>query len=224
MAGRFAFMAKDPALLFYTSDFLSGTMLLSMEQRGKYITLLCLQHQTGRLSEKHMLQICGTHDPDIWAKFKHDEAGLFYNERLEFETERRRNYSESRSKNRKGKKKDVNNTSKTYDVHMETETETITESKTKRKRGAGEKEKQFVPPELTEVIQYVQQKGFLSDLAKQFHAYYTENNWVKTNNKRVDNWKLTMQTWMARPDNQQYKMQNSIGGTRYVPFDPEKHF
>jgi uncharacterized protein YdaU (DUF1376 family) len=219
MAGRFAFMAKDPALLFYTSDFLSGTMLLSMEQRGKYITLLCLQHQTGRLSEKHMIQICGTPDPDIWAKFKQDEAGLFYNERLEMETERRRNYSESRSKNRKGKKKDVNNTSKTYDNHMETETVTV--SKAKRKRGEGEKEKEFVPPELKEVIEYVQHNNFSQDLARQFYAYYTENRWIKTNNKPVENWKLTMQTWMERPDNQKYRIQQLKNNPRVITADTE---
>jgi len=45
-------MAKDPAFLFYSSDFLSGITDLTMEERGQYITLLCLQHQKGSLSEK----------------------------------------------------------------------------------------------------------------------------------------------------------------------------
>ena len=40
-------MAKDPAVLFYTSDFLTGTILMNYEQKGKYITLLCIQHQHG---------------------------------------------------------------------------------------------------------------------------------------------------------------------------------
>jgi uncharacterized protein YdaU (DUF1376 family) len=218
MAGRFAFMAKDPAILFYTSDFLSGTMLLSMEQRGKYITLLCLQHQSGRLSEKHMLQICGTHDPDIWAKFKQDEAGLFYNERLEIETERRRNYSESRSKNRKGKKKDVNDTSKTYDNHMENETETV--NKAKRKRGAGEKEKEFVPPTLDEVSAYVTEKGFLKAMAETFHELYTSTNWKKKNGDSIKDWKLTMNTWMREPHNQRFKVQ-TINPRRIITADTE---
>ena len=33
-------MSKDPAFLFYSSDFLTGTLLMSMEQKGKFITLL----------------------------------------------------------------------------------------------------------------------------------------------------------------------------------------
>jgi len=44
-------MAKDPAFLFYSSDFLSGTFTLSNEHKGMYITLLCLQHQKGRLKK-----------------------------------------------------------------------------------------------------------------------------------------------------------------------------
>ena len=39
---------KDPAFLFYSSDFLSGTMLMTDEEIGQYIKLLCLQHQKRR--------------------------------------------------------------------------------------------------------------------------------------------------------------------------------
>jgi len=31
-------MAKDPAVLLYTQDFLVGTITMTNEQRGKYIT------------------------------------------------------------------------------------------------------------------------------------------------------------------------------------------
>lgn len=119
-------MGNDPAVLFYTGDFLAGSYLFSYEQRGKYITLLCLQHQKGKLTEKDMLNICGTYDEDIFSKFVKDEDGLFYNARMEEETQKRRKYSESRSNNRKKKKTedvtgDVNDTSKTYVSHMENE-------------------------------------------------------------------------------------------------------
>lgn len=123
-------MSKDPAFLFYSSDFLTGTMFLSDEQTGRFIKLLCVQHQKGRLSEKHMLNICKTYDKDIFEMFEKDSDGLFYNERLEQEHNRRKSYSESRRSNRTKKKKDIINISKTYDNHMETETvtETITEN------------------------------------------------------------------------------------------------
>ena len=96
-------MAKDPAVLFYTSDFLTGCALMSMAQRGKYITLLCLQHQQGHLSEEDMLVICGEHDKKIFSKFEQDENGLYYNERMDEEAEKRRNFIEKQTENgRKG--------------------------------------------------------------------------------------------------------------------------
>lgn len=97
-------MAKDPAVLFYTSDFLSGTMLMRNDQVGKYIKLLCIQHQQGHLSEEDMLEICGAYDERIFSKFVKDENGLYYNVRMEVEANKRRAYIESRSNNRKGNK------------------------------------------------------------------------------------------------------------------------
>lgn len=91
---------KDPAVLFYTSDFLAGTMLMDYEQKGKYITLLCLQHQRGRLSEKEMMTICGCYDEDIFGKFEQDENGRYFNKRMEEESEKRRKFTESRRSNR----------------------------------------------------------------------------------------------------------------------------
>ena len=123
-------MGKDPAVLFYTSDFLSGTFTMTDDQVGKYIRLLCLQHQKGKLTEKDMLHICKTYDFDIWNKFIKDEEH-FYNKKMLDETERRQKYSESRKNNRNSAKNDtyVN----TYVKHMETETETITETKNRTK-------------------------------------------------------------------------------------------
>jgi hypothetical protein len=125
-------MSKDPAVLFYTSDFLSGTFTMTNEQVGMYIRLLCLQHQKGKLTEKDMLSICKAYDADIWCKFK-IEDGLFYNERMYSETIRRQKFTESRRNNAKSPKND--NTSKAYAQHMETETEneTITINRTKTK-------------------------------------------------------------------------------------------
>ena len=117
--GLFYFMAKDPAVLFYTSDFLSGTFTMTNEQVGKYIRLLCLQHQKGKLTEKDMLSICSAYDVDIWDKFK-IEGGVFINERMYNEAIRRQKFSESRRNNAKSPKND--STSKAYAMHMETET------------------------------------------------------------------------------------------------------
>ena len=90
---------KDPAYLFYSSDFLTGCASLTMEERGQYITLLCLEHQLGRLSEKTIRLSVGSVSVDVLAKFKQDENGLLYNERLEIEIEKRSNFVDTRRNN-----------------------------------------------------------------------------------------------------------------------------
>ena len=114
-------MAKDPAVLFYTSDFISGTITMTDEERGKYILLLCLQHQKGKLTERELSSVKDM--DEVYSKFEQLEDGFYYNVRMKEEAEKRKKYSESRSKNRKGKKepvlvKDMKNISKTYDNHM----------------------------------------------------------------------------------------------------------
>lgn len=112
-------MAKDPAFLFYTNDFISGTQFFTDEQVGIYIRLLAAQHQHGHLSENHMKMICKSYDNDIFSKFIKDNDGKYYNERLEIEIVKRKNYTESRGNNKRGKKI----ISKSYDNHMENENE-----------------------------------------------------------------------------------------------------
>jgi hypothetical protein len=113
-------MAKDPAVLFYTSDFLSGTITMDYEERGKYITLLCIQHQKGYLTEKDLKLILQDSDIEIFNKFKLAEDGYYYNIKMKECAAARKAYSESRSNNRKGKTKDKDmiNISKSYEKHM----------------------------------------------------------------------------------------------------------
>lgn len=141
---------KDPAFLFYSSDFLSGTMLMSDEEIGQYIKLLCLQHQKGHLKEKDMLSVCKTHNEDIFSKFIKDEEGNYYNERLEYEANKRKAYSESRRNNRKKKEEketyeeDMKNICNSYEEHMENENRNeninIIKIKNKDNRVIGEEE------------------------------------------------------------------------------------
>jgi hypothetical protein len=90
-------MAKDPAFLFYPGDFMMGTMLLSMEEKGQYITLLSVMHQQGRLTNEEVeIVIKGKPSQKLASKFKIDDDGLWFNERLEVETEKRKRFTESR--------------------------------------------------------------------------------------------------------------------------------
>ena len=80
---------KDPAFLFYSSDFLSGVMDLDMLERGQYITLLCAQHQKGHLSEKTIRLSVGSFSVDLLKKFIQDAEGLYYNFRMDEEIKKR---------------------------------------------------------------------------------------------------------------------------------------
>lgn len=87
-------MSKDPAFLFYSSDFLTGVSDLTFEERGQYITLLCLQHQKGRLTKKAIQISIPNVSHDVLAKFKIDENGFYFNSRLEVESEKRLQHTE----------------------------------------------------------------------------------------------------------------------------------
>lgn len=100
-------MSKDPAILFYTSDFLTQCTSLTMAERGQYITLLCLQHQRGHLDSKTIEITIGFDNlsRDVLKLYKQDANGCLFNEWLEEIIIKRKAYTESRRKNRQGKKK-----------------------------------------------------------------------------------------------------------------------
>ncbi|MEA4922196.1 MAG: hypothetical protein VB031_02375 [Eubacteriaceae bacterium] len=93
---------KDPAFLFYPADFVMGTVYMTDEEVGKYIRLMCMQHQYGgRIKSDYFKKICENF-PEVQQKFKEDANG-FYNERLQFEIEKRHKFYERQRAN--GKKR-----------------------------------------------------------------------------------------------------------------------
>ena len=207
-------MAKDPAFLFYSSDFLTGTFTMSDKQVGQYIRLMCLQHQGGHLTEEKMLSVCKKHDDAIWSKFTQDGEGLYYNTRLESETIKRDAYSESRRNNRS--KKTVCETHEdTYVEHMENEIiyrdKDIDNPKDTGKGVQGKnqskpKKKAFVPPALEEVSAYCKERNSSVD-PQRFYDYFTTGGWKDSKGEPVRNWKQKLITWEGnrgrdKPDTQ----------------------
>lgn len=146
---------KDPAFLFYTNDFYSGISDLTMEERGQYITLLCLQHLKGHLSEKTIQLAVGKPSEDVMKKFTLDENGLYFNKRLQLEISKRAEYAE-KQRERVNKRWNKNNTTATTTEHTMVNTtvipkiEDINEDENKDeislgKEGVGEKPFQSKP-------------------------------------------------------------------------------
>lgn len=92
-------MAKDPAVLLYTQDFLVGTMTMDWEQKGKYIHLLCLQHQKTKLTKKDLQLVLTDEDVEVFEKFSLDTDGFYYNIRMKEEADKRANFTKSRRDN-----------------------------------------------------------------------------------------------------------------------------
>lgn len=201
-------MAKDPAVLFYTSDFLSGTSFFTMEQRGQYITLLCEQHQNGHIPDNHMIDICKSYDSCVCKKFIKDENGLWYNLRMEEEHKKRSNYCESRSKNRK-----EGTIKKSYDTthvnhmsqHMDNGNDNDIKDvslKDKEVKEKKEKKDKFIPPSKIEVHEYFFEKGYSGLSADRFYEGYHAADWHDSQGKKIRNWKQKAQHVWFKEENQ----------------------
>jgi len=121
-------MAKDPAFLFYPNDYIGGTMGMTFEEKGAYIELLMMQFNRGHMSGHMCGQVVGQLWDKIQDKFQQDENGLWFNERLEVEQNKRKVFTISRKTNLKGvnqytKKETINRGHMTS--HMENENKDI---------------------------------------------------------------------------------------------------
>lgn len=192
-------MAKDPAILFYTSDFLTGTMLMSHEQVGIYIRLLCVMHQHGgTLDLAAFNAFIGKND--ILRKKFVVEDGVVFNERLMLEMAKRAKKSSSLSANAKIRwKKRCKSNAIACDLQMPIEDERIREDALASASGPIitniniNKVKKIALPTLEEVKAYCLERKNNVDPEK-WHAYYTSNGW-KVGKNPMKNWRAAVITW-----------------------------
>ncbi len=211
---------KDPAFLFYSSDFISGVQDLTMEERGQYITLLCLQHQKGHLTEKMIRLCCGNATADVLAKFQQDDDGLFFNARLEIEIDKRKAHAEKQRvraidgwKKRKNQDCDTDATASTTANATALPLENRNENENENRiivEDANEKKttrKKFVKPEENDVYNLMAElnaKGFnfltedkLVNFVRTFMDHYEANGWIVGKTQMKD-WQSTVRNWMRR--------------------------
>ena len=187
-------LAKDPAFLFYSSDFLVGTYVMTDAQVGQYVRLMCLQHQHGHLDTDTVMSVMGGElDGVVMSKFKIDVTGRYYNERLDIEVNKRRDYSKSRANNRSKKTyvKDMNNICETHVEHMENVNEDVIVNgiDTVNSTLSGTN----IPPDLDSVRTYCQSRKNSVD-PEQFVNYYETRGWMAGKSK-MRNWQSAVRTW-----------------------------
>jgi hypothetical protein len=201
-------MAKDPAFLFYSSDFLNGVSDLTMEERGQFITLLCLQHQKGTLTDKTIRLCLGSVSVDVLSKFTKDKQGNYFNERLNEEIEKRIQFTESRRNNGSKGGRPKNNTKPLglakhnlmEDVN-ENENEDVNINKSKCS--------------FEEVYEYMAIRIGTEQAkveAEKFVNYYTSNGWrvgknpMKSWQHAVNNWITNAKQYAKGTSNNQRKL------------------
>jgi uncharacterized protein YdaU (DUF1376 family) len=199
-------MGKDPAFLFYPNDWLGGTIGMTFEEKGAYMELLMMQFNRGHMTKDMIDQVLfqgghmsGHMGGQLWGKiqdkFKTDSAGLYYNERLETEVNKRQNYCKSRANNKDGVNQYTGD-KRSYDHIMTThmsghmENENINGIDTKEKDSKG---KQFCKPTLQEVADYCSERRKGVNPNK-WYDHYTSNGWLVGKNKMKD-WKSAVRTW-----------------------------
>jgi uncharacterized protein YdaU (DUF1376 family) len=194
-------MAKDPAFLFYTSDFLTGTMFMTNEQVGIYIRLLCSQHQHGGIIDKVSFNsLVGTHEV-VRVKFEETESG-FYNIRL-MEVMGARN---AKSNNLSLAVKKVWEERKNA---IPLKSDAIPMQLHKNSKGKAKK-MNAIPMELVnenEVIDYFILNGYKKEIAIRAFNYYNEANWHDASGKKVLNWKQKMQSVWFKEENKAKKQE-----------------
>lgn len=196
---------KDPAFLFYASDFVGGTAEMSNEEVGQYIRILCKQKEHGHLSMSQIERVIRCKPSEfVMEKFTQDDDGLFYNLRMEKEINKRKEYSSKqrdRVMKRWGKREENCDIEDTEDIpdgyHGNTTVYTedipsigninINKNKDIKKKSI------FVIPTLEEVQAYCQERKNNID-PEVFIDFYESKGWMVGKNKMKD-WKATVRTW-----------------------------
>ncbi len=115
-----ATLGKSPAFRFYPSDFMMGTMGFSAEERGAYMTLLCVQWDRGGLPDdaEQCARLAGIPVERlglIWDKFGLCDDGMRRNRRLELEREKQVEFRARQAGNgKKGGRPPKNNPNETH--------------------------------------------------------------------------------------------------------------
>lgn len=203
-------MAKKPSISFYTSDFISQTMFLSFEDKGKLIMLYCLQHQHGHLTKEQMESVCGNLSAGILKFFQLDTEGKYFNEQIEQSMIERENFIKRQKEkiNKRWKKDTTEYTAVNTTViplededEDEKEKEDVKENNKKGNKVVRKKGKVFVKPTKQEVLEFAKEENLRTDIVDKWINYYESNGW-KVGQNTMKNWKASYRNWCSSDYNQ----------------------
>ena len=215
-------MAKNPSFSFYTSDFLTETTFLSFEDKGKLITLFCLQHQLGHLSKEQIQKVCGDLSAEVMNFFQLDAEGKYFCEKIDIAKEKRKNFINkqknniSKRWNKFGNTKPIPNEYQTdtingkgleipleneNEIENEIEKDNEEEKTEKGNKVVRKKGKPFIKPTKEEVLEFAKAEQLRTDIVDKWFNHYESNGW-KVGQNSMKNWKASYRNWCSNDYNQ----------------------
>lgn len=195
-------MAKDPAFLFYPSDFLTGTVFMTNEEIGIYVKLLCAQHQQNGSIKEDAFNNLVPENSIIRSKFKKDNEG-YYNQRLQDEMLLRQKKSTNLSANALKRwsntmQKQCKSNAIAYAGHMpiEDENEDIN--------------KDYNIELLDKIKTYGQAKEIPNEICESYFHHYEKKNWLDGNGMKITNWKSGLINWAKDERNRKFKPEENV--------------
>lgn len=190
-------MKKEPAFMFYFRDFLVSTDLMTNEQVGAHIRILCHQADKGHLSESSIRErICGPIWESLMGRYKQDHMGNWFHPRLERVLDERANFVKNRLDNLKPPHKDTPHENPIREPHMggsPSPSPSPSESSVPISKSNKSRRALFAPPTVEEVAAYCLERGNQIQ-AERFVDHYISNGWKVGKNPMRD-WKATVRTW-----------------------------
>ena len=201
---------RAPAFQFYADDFLAGTMTMTNEERGAYISLLCLQWSKGFVTELDIQRIClgmPTHSHGICqSKFQADPESRYRNQRLEVER--------SKQKERSQKQSDIanlrwNKDAKAMPTHYQEDAEAYAKSVPEvcspspspspiiKIQADKPPSTRFQKPTLEQLNTKAALIGLSATEVDKFWNYYESNGW-KVGKNPMKSWSAALQNWLSR--------------------------
>jgi len=201
---------RAPAFQFYADDFLAGTMTMTNEERGAYISLLCLQWSKGSVTELDIQRIClgmPTHSHGICqGKFQVDSDGNYRNSRLEVERSKQKERSQKQSNIANLRWKNHANALPTHNQEdAEAYARSVPEvcfpspspSPITKIQADRPPSVRFQKPTLEELTAEAIKIGLPLPEVDKFLNYYESNGW-KVGKNSMKSWPAAMKGWLSR--------------------------
>jgi len=192
---------KEPSFPLYSQDFIIGCADLKWQDIGKYITLLCYQHQKGHLTDDVIKKLIGNFSPELKMKFVQDSEGRYYNEKLDGVLMKRKIHREKQSENVKNRYTKMLPTElpKCYQDPYQNATNGATKMLPLENENNNniriQEYRRIIPPSYKIVDIYCKMRKNNID-ARYFVDYYSARGWVYGKQKTaIVDWQAVVRTW-----------------------------